>query len=324
MERHILQSLKFEEQEVDLSLLYECFYSESIRIDSPRMKLVFSDFFGVYAQRLKIKYGNKCKAEISDQNTTIQLEFIVLGISSVKKGKAVCYELHLIDSRVFKMMKTLNLPFNGTPKKVILDVCKELDIKTPVLSEDLPKGTWHNLRSQVSNMIRLIAKEIGTLIFFNRKNLICQKFETLENGSKIQMIDSEIQAGKLPILQSKILSQEHAIDNQARQLVGLDEDKGIIKVHGKVSGSQPDLTSIKTPKTLKNSQVYYPNIIEIVTEFSLSVSPGTPLSFEFIKHGKTRAIDETRPTKALAANIVHWTDNKRAITKIFGCEKKVW
>ena len=315
-------------EEVDLSFMKECTYTETIDLSGPRLSLIFNDPDSIFTDSdwYQIRMGDVLEVTLEDpvyrERLHAVLRFVIL--SMPKTGDVL--SIHCFQEDVYNL-KTPTTKARAFVKKTAREILFALipglqagRIEPKIDSFPVVED-YHLLPGQrPSLLIRQLAIECGALAFFSRNKFYFRTLVDLRDDvdERVYYEHNNIQ-GENQIAHMDVINIEKMVgDRIIRQYIGWDMEKGFVKGSCNFKNAPVEFAGTGHEITLSNMLKFALPLLDLTMIGDGRLEPGFPLEFGWHLNDTARPLDESLPDAGVVGVASHY-----AVGDQYHCRTKI-
>lgn len=302
---------------VDLSLMLECAFVETIDLSGPRLILKFNDELAILRNIQKIKIGDALKVSLSTEfhdgdnaPLVFTADFVVMSMP-VQGGMLVlnCLQKDIAELKRPAISARMWDPANGASiETVIKDLVAGSSLYTDI-DEFALLGRVHLLPGdRPSAVLRRLAIEHGASIYARRGTLYFRDLSQYYDTPTNVVFQYNNPHAEFQIAEYRHLNYDDLIADQTeRKFFGWNIIDGFVQAD-RHTDKAPEWSGYDQTAILNNlSKVNVP-VLDIITWGTGRLGPGLPIDMQWILTAtyQDSALDESLPTHAVIGNVSHY------------------
>lgn len=317
-EHQLVQSLRFNDEELDLSFLVEATFIETTSLDGPKLIIKYDDKEKYVRDDLAIQERSILTAVLSDPvNVDVlnwETEWVVMTMPADEGTITFNLMLKALDD-LKRPAANARFFVQETAKSVLSNLTSlPLDVGTFPLRLD-----FHLLPAQrPSRLIRQMAKELGALVFIRRGTLVFRTVEELLSRPPSYVYHYNDTRQEYQIAQYALPNDRSLIDDLThRRFVGWDDQKGM--VYSRIYSSSPvEHTGVTSKVVLDNLSKIPVPVFDAYMFGNGGLVAGDCLGVVWNRSDLERPIDESLPERVVIGLVAHSYKNRKYYCRIKG------
>lgn len=301
-------------------------YIETLELDSPKLILEYRDTEEYFRNKLRIKEYDEIAVTMAEPwettGATVTETFVVL---TCKPSGNSMVRMNCMAKPVFnlKQMAEKGQVF----QQRIQDIVREVTKGGQVIADDFGVVVEYHLLPGMrpSAMLRKMAAEHGTLLWYDRGKFYLRKFATLASGAATETFHWGTNNQPNHIFKYQNPSKQiQAEEQNVRSFSGWDEVKDRVGVSlelpiFKTAKAKPvSRTSTPNQYILGNATVARKSVVDFLAHGKLSVVPGNRLHIVWNTGNPACPKDEGLPADVVVESVSHWYSTQKYYIRVKG------
>lgn len=304
-----------QDKDIDLSLLKDCAFVETIDLSGPRLIMTMDDRFSVVRNAMQVKVGSVINCILSTaaydalSPLTFQADFQVM--SMPVNGDLVTMNLLQKEIADLKIPSKKAMLFTKLSGQSIESIIKKL---APGFVYDPISGAllndYHLLPGDRPSMVlRQLAIEHGAMIYAFRGKICFKKMSDLYQQTTNVVFQYKMANADFQIVTYKHLNSDALVSDRVnRKLFGFNLIDGLIQAT-RNTDYPAEWSHYDNSETMNNVTTIALPVLDIITFGTGSLEPGLPINFAWnMDYSFNDSFsDESLPKSAVIGNVSHYT-----------------
>lgn len=313
----LIQSLTIDGNELDMGLLKQATYVETMDLSGPRLLIRATDEDRLLRDDFGMVEGAVIAAEIDDADMggslVVSESFVIKSVDSdANKNLAVECLAEPVDA--------LKRPAEAPIFRTMTNAGDILSEATglPLEVDDFPLvDAWHLLPGErTSKKLRMLARELGAAVWYARGTLYMRALQNLWGEETVHTFhqDDRSQERLDQIDDFKLIYRRDVVNDRVkRQYGGWHMTKGMLG-----GGGMHEQTQYERAETLESLNLATVPVIDLLLFGQGQWAPGQRIELKFHRSRKGRPFDESIPSEVMISTIASQQTKGQYRTRIKG------